>query len=220
MKIIIVGAGDTGWSVLSSLREQGGDDIVVVDVDEDRCDLVSTEFDVLVLEGDGTDPALLDKAQIGEADALVATTGSDPLNTVVAMLGRQAGVETVVVKLEGAGLRSACREIGVTAIVSPAISTAAEIHGTLRGVRYLDFSVAARGELRLDDLGCESIGGETIASLDLPDNVLVVAVLREDEPVFPSPDLELETSDRLLALVEGEEALESLRDRLTADEED
>lgn len=220
MRIIIVGAGDTGWSLLSSLREQGGDDVVVIDGDEARCERVSEEFDVLVLEGDGTEPSLLEKAKIAEADALVATTGSDPLNTVVAMLGRQFDVETVIVRLDSTGLRSACRRIGVTRIVSPALSTAAEIHATLRGTRHLDFSQIARGDLRMTDFEVGSAAGGTVADLDLPDGVLVVARLRDEEPQFPSPDLKLEDGDRLLFLVDGDDVVDELEELLTTDEDD
>lgn len=214
MRIVIAGAGDTGWSLLASLREEGGDDVVVIDTDPDRCERVADEFDVLVLEGDATDPALLGKAKVADADALVATTGSDALNTVVAMLGRQFGVETIVVKLEGPGLRSACQEIGVSRIASPALSTAAEIHATLRGAHYLDFSVAARGDLRLTDLEAGTLVGSRVDELDLPAGVLVVAVMRDDEPLFPDTGLDIEDSDRLLFLVRGEDALDELETRL------
>jgi trk system potassium uptake protein TrkA len=218
MRIIIVGAGDTGWSLLSSLREQGGDDIAVIDTDETRCDQLAKEFDALVLHGDGSEPALLDKAKIQEADALVATTGSDALNTVVAMLGRQSGVAKVVVKLEGPGLRAACQEIGVDRIVSPALSAAAEIHGTLRGVHQLDFSMAARGDLRLAEIESGKAAGCSIEDLDLPEKTLVVAVLKDDEPVFPSPGVEIEEHDRLLVLGAGEKRLDELRERLRGEE--
>lgn len=218
MRIIIAGAGDTGWSLLSSLREQGGDDIVVIDADEGRSDEVANEFDALVLHGDGTEPALLEKAKVEEADALVATTGSDALNTVVAMLGRQNGVETIVVKLEGPGLRPACNEIGVTRIVSPALSAAAEIHATLRGMHHLDFSVAARGNLRLANVEAGVGAGSILDELDLPEKALVVAVLRDDEPLFPEANLELRQKDLLLILVADQDVLDEVRERLREEE--
>lgn len=214
MRIIIVGAGDIGWSLMASLREQGRDDVVVIDSDEKRCEQVAAEFDALVLTGDGTAPEMLAKAKIGDADALVATTGSDPINTVVAMLGRQNDVETIIVKLKGAGLRPACQEIGVSRIVSPSISAAAEIHSMLGGTRRLDFSVAARGDLRLADLDVGEAAGGALDRLDLPEEALVVAVLRNDEAVFPRHDLKLHEGDVLLVLVADESALDEVRDQV------
>ena len=220
MRIVIVGAGDTGEALLGSLAKQGGDEIAVIDVDDARCDRMAEAFDALVLHGDGTDPELLEKANIEEADALVAATGSDALNTVIVMLGRQAGVETIIAKLEGTGLRAACSEIGVTRIVSPAVSAAAEIHATLRGMTRLDFSVAARGPHRLSDVEVGRAAGDRLGELELPDGVLVVSVVRGEESLFPRDDLELTESDSLFVLVEDEDALDELRSAFAEDDDD
>jgi trk system potassium uptake protein TrkA len=133
MRIIIVGAGDTGIDLARKLGDRENVDLVIIDTDEKRCDLASNELNALVLKGDGTDPEILKQAQISEADVLVALTGSDPLNTVVSMLGRRFDVKKIMVKLNGLALRSACQSIGVYKIITPKISTADEILALLRG---------------------------------------------------------------------------------------
>lgn len=144
MKIIIVGIGDVGLELVEQLIKQEDNELVLIDTDEEHCDELAEKTDALVLQGDGTDPEILKKAQISEADALVATTGSDPLNTVIAMLGSRFEVEKIIVRLKGLGLRSACQEIGVSKIISPQIAAAAEILSTLYGPERVDFSLLAR----------------------------------------------------------------------------
>jgi Trk K+ transport system NAD-binding subunit len=47
-----------------------------------------------------------------------------------------------------------------------------------------------------------------------PEKALVVAVLRDDEPLFPEADLELRQKDLLLILVADQEVLDEVRERL------
>lgn len=202
--------GEIGLEVAKSLVSEGNHDVVLVDRDGELCTKISEELDALVIEGDGTQPEILQKAQIESADALVATTDSDPINTVVAILGRQFGVETVIVKLIGLGLRAACQEIGVSKIIAPAFTAAAEIRDALTGFSRLDFSVVSqRGGLHFVDIEASGVAGITVGDLELPSSCHVVALLRDERLRLPSPDLKIEVSDVLLMLVKGDAGREA-----------
>ena len=217
MRIVIVGAGDIGRELAENLIRRGGNEVVLIEADEKRCEQLAAELDALVLCGDGTDPELLKKARLEEADALVATTDSDAINTVIAMLGHRMGVENIVVKLNDVGLRAACREIGVKKIIAPKISAAAEIFASLYGFDRLDFSLVVRGGLQLTEIevGPAAVG-RRLGELDLPKGALVVAVLRGERARVPRGETKLEEGDVLLVLGEDEGALERVRALLTA----
>ncbi len=87
MRVIIVGIGEIGLQLANLLARRGDNELVLIDRDPDRADEISNSLDALVLRGDGSNPEILEKAQVGEADALVAATGSDQINTVIALLG-------------------------------------------------------------------------------------------------------------------------------------
>lgn len=219
MRVVIVGVGYIGHELAANLSHRGNVELVLVDVDEGRCEELAGELDALVLHGDGTDPEILKKARVAEADALVATTGSDATNTVIAMLGNRMGVPQVIVQLDGVGLRAACREIGVSKIIAPKISAAAEILGALYGFDRLDFSLVMRGGLRLVELSADGAPGKRIAELDLPEGALVVAVLRGDDVLVPRGQTKLQEGDVLLVLVESGSVLDRVRKLLTPPEE-
>ena len=80
MKIIVVGLGPLGKRLAEELSGKRGVELVLLDRDEAVCKAAAERYDALVLQGDGTDPELLAKAGAGEAQALVAATGSDALN--------------------------------------------------------------------------------------------------------------------------------------------
>lgn len=214
MRVIIVGGGDIGRELAKNLVHRGNDEIVIIEVDEKRCEQLAGELDALILHGDGTNPEMLQKARLTEADALVAATGSDALNTVIVMLGHRFGVEKIIVKLNEFGLRAACQEIGVSKIIAPKIAASAEILAALHGLDRLDFSLVVGGGLRLVELDAGGAHGNMIADIKKPDNVVIVALIRDQQALLPLPHTKLMEGDVLLALIENEAALEKMKRQL------
>jgi trk system potassium uptake protein len=212
MRILIVGIGETGHELARILVQRPQTELVLIDIDDDLCQKLSGELDALVISGDGSDPQILKKGQIDIASALVATTGSDAINTVIAMLGKQLDVQKVIVKLKGFGLRSACREIGVTRIISPQMSAAAEIISVLHGFDKVNFSLLSAGGLRLADIKVSEGEKKRISELDLPDGTLIVGIMRESRLYFPRPDFKLQSQDFLLILLERDQLLKKTQE--------
>src|SRR3970282_1833488 len=80
VRVIIVGAGAIGRVLAENLTQRPDNEVVLIDTDKERCEEVSGQLDALVLHGDGTHPEILEKARVREADALVATPGSEALH--------------------------------------------------------------------------------------------------------------------------------------------
>jgi trk system potassium uptake protein TrkA len=211
MRVIIVGMGQVGSQLARELSQRKAVELVLIDADPERCRTLAEELDALVLEGDGTDPELLKKADVKKADALVAATQSDALNTVVAMLGKQFSVETIIVKLDEIGLRTACQEIGVSHIISPKISAVTEIISVLYGYNVLDFSLLIKGGVRLGELRAGGMAGRRIDEIEFPQGALVIAVFRDDQIVVPEGPTRIQEDDRLLIIAENEKVLGDVR---------
>jgi trk system potassium uptake protein TrkA len=218
VKVVVVGGGDTGAELVEMLLKSGEDEVVVVESDKARCDELAGTLDALVLQGDGTHPELLQKAGVGEGAALVAATGSDALNTVIALLGHRLGAERVVVRLDDLGLRPACREMGVTEIVAPRLAAAARMLAAVRGLHRLDLSLVARGGLRLVELPARAWAGRAVEDCPMPSGCLAVAAVRNQGVLLASRTLELEQGDTLMLLVESDQAEERLGRELTPPE--
>jgi trk system potassium uptake protein TrkA len=206
MRVVIVGVGDVGRELAEYLTRRGGNQLVLVDSDESRCEHLAGEIDALVLHGDGANPEILRKAQLQEADALVATTGSDATNTVIAMLGHNQHVTTIIVKLNDAWLRAACRELGVTKIVTPKISAAAQILAALYGFDRMDFSLGAPSGMQMVEVSVKEGYEKRLSDLGMPEDALVVGVLRGRQVLFPDQHARVEKEDVLITLVKNEGA--------------
>jgi trk system potassium uptake protein TrkA len=211
MRVIIVGMGHVGSQLARELSQRKAMELVLIDSDPEKCNALAEELDALVLEGDGTAPELLKKAGVKEADVLVAAIDSDALNTVVAMLGKQFSVPTIIVKLDEVGLRTACQEIGVSHIISPKISAVTEIISVLYGYNVLDFSMLIKGGVRLAELRAGKMAGQRLMEIDFPQGTLVIAVFRDEGVVVPAGQTRIMEDDRLLVIAEDEKKLDAAR---------
>lgn len=216
MRVLIAGAGLLGRQLVTDLTATGGRELVVVERDEARCDELADAVDALIIHGDAADPEILQKAQIDRADALVAATGSDAVNTVIAMLAHRFGVDKIVVRLSSNALRGALDEIGVTDVVTPTMAAAAMIDTALQGIERRDLALLAEGGLELAEI---QVGGEAdgqaISEVGVPDGALVVAVLHSDTASLAKADTQLREGDVILVVAESEDVAEKTRRRLS-----
>lgn len=204
MRVIIVGLGDVGTQLAEDLTTQKGFELVLIDQDEDKCETLSGEFDALVLNGDGTEPELLESAGAKEADALIATTESDALNMIVAVLGKKFSVPRVVAKLNKTSLRTTARELGVDHVVSPKLSAASEISSLLHGYDVLDFSLLVRGGARLVEISPGKMANKSIEEIHLPEGTLVTSIFRNGAAIIPKGETKLRRDDILVIISESE----------------
>ena len=58
MRIVLVGAGEVGYSVAKNLSEDGHN-IVVIEENEERANRVDNDLDVIVVRGNGARPSVL-----------------------------------------------------------------------------------------------------------------------------------------------------------------
>jgi trk system potassium uptake protein TrkA len=81
MKIIILGAGQVGSSVATSLASEAND-ITLVDVDGNRLREMQDSLDLRTIVGHAAHPAVLKRAGAEDADMVLAVTNSDEVNMV------------------------------------------------------------------------------------------------------------------------------------------
>ncbi len=82
MKIVIVGAGNVGYTLASTLSSSGHD-VVVIESREEYAQQLENEIDVQVVIGNGSRPSVLAEAGITEGssvDFLIACSNKDEVN--------------------------------------------------------------------------------------------------------------------------------------------
>ena len=81
MKVIIIGAGFTGTELAKRLISEG-QDVVLIDKDEETIRHASNRLDCMLLQANGNNLNVLEEVGIETADFLVALTESDELNMI------------------------------------------------------------------------------------------------------------------------------------------
>ncbi len=85
MNIIICGAGRVGFTISKLLSEQNHS-ITVIDQSSDDIQKINETLDVKAIVGKATSPAILEKANISEADMIIAVTRNDEINMLICQI--------------------------------------------------------------------------------------------------------------------------------------
>ncbi|MBE6779106.1 MAG: Trk system potassium transporter TrkA [Ruminococcaceae bacterium] len=98
MKIIVVGCGKIGLTIIKSLVAEGHD-VTVVESDPRLLEEVTNIHDVMGVCGNGVDCETLAEAGVDKTDLLVAVTGSDEQNMLSCFVGRRMGAKETIARI-------------------------------------------------------------------------------------------------------------------------
>jgi trk system potassium uptake protein TrkA len=133
--IIIVGCGRLG-SLLASTLSSKSRSVVVIDCLESSFDGLSLNFTGFSLAGDAAELAVLRAAKIDQADCLLAVTGNDNLNLMVAQLAKILfKVPTVLVRLIDPEREAIYRDFGLVTISPTQLAVQAFIQTLEQGTQ-------------------------------------------------------------------------------------
>jgi len=204
MYIVIVGAGQIGTPLIEMATRQGNE-VAVVEYNQERADAAANEFDCLVLNDDATVKDTLRDAGAEDADALISTTDQDATNIMVCLLANEIGIPAVVSVVHNPDHMSVFRQIGVETIENPQRLIAEYLYRAVKRPSVIDLMRLGGGaevfEIGVDDYA--PIAGKTIQEAAnkglIPDHVLIIAIEQstEDSPITPKGDTVIEGGDIL-----------------------
>jgi len=208
MRILIVGGGKTGYFLADRLRENN--EVVLVEQRPERVEFLRAALpDVDTIEGDACEPEVLESAGAGTAGLIVATTGDDEDNLVVAMLTKAQDGGRVYARVNHPRNQWLFDHASG---VDVAVSAPALFYGLIRKDLALG-DVVTLLDLQADDVSVQEIRlpetassvGASLAQVALPKNVTVMAILAAGGGVRAARgDTVLGAGDQLLLLAEGE----------------
>lgn len=215
MRVVIVGAGSVGRSIARELLHNGHQ---VLLIDRDASDTEAARVsDASWLLADACEISTLEEAGLAECDVVVAATGDDKVNLVVSLLAKtEFGIPRTVARVNNPKNEWMFDEAwGVDVAVStPRLMTALVEEAVSVGdlVRIFEFQQghAVMVEITLPD---ESpYAGVRLGDVPLPDDTVIVTIIRDGRPIPPTRDDTIEIDDELLFVTtpEHEDELESL----------
>ena len=87
MRILIAGGGQVGALIAGRLTREGNE-VVIVEKDEERCSQLEEALDAKVVQGSGAGVLTLREAGLGSAEMLIAVTSSDEINVLACLIAQ------------------------------------------------------------------------------------------------------------------------------------
>lgn len=212
MYIVIVGAGRVGFNLASKLV-QDNHTVTVIEKDRVRCEGISQNLNALVINGDGCEPRFMEDAEVGRADVIAAVTADDEDNLVICQLAKEVfGVRRTVARVNNPKNEHIFSELGVDVPVNATKIIAKIIEEESSFEDFITLMTFKRGKLALVrvDLTKESpVIDKAIKEISLPENSVLVSILRGDTIIVPKGDTILKGGDDIVALtsIENEQQL-------------
>jgi len=95
---VIFGGGELGKRFVEKLLENDWR-VTVIDEDPEVCKEIVEKYGVRAINGDGTDPEILEEAEIEKADVYILTTSNEEKNILSSFLAREKKVGRIIIRL-------------------------------------------------------------------------------------------------------------------------
>ena len=203
LKIIIVGCGKVGTTLVEQLSKEGHD-IIIIDKNAKKVQEIANIYDIMGIVGNGASYSVQMDAGIEDTDLIISVTESDELNLLCCTVAKQVGdcaaiarVRTPDYSKEAGYLRE---KLGLAMIINPELEAAREAARILFLPSALEVNSFAHGQAELIKFAIPAgniLDGLQIAELrgKIETNILVCGVERDGEVHIPSGDFILQQGD-------------------------
>jgi len=202
MYIVVVGGGRIGFN-LSKLLVKAGHEVTVIEKERERSNFIANEIDALVLNEDGTTIKALEEANIEDAYALVALTKRDEINLMACLLAKDYGVPVVVARISDPENSEVFRKLGVSAVVSPELTTAIHIEKLIMRPDVIDLTVVAKGQAEILEMIVSEnspVVGKKLKDISPRDFVVIAVYNKGGDLTIPKGNTQLNEGNRVLVL--------------------
>jgi len=205
MKIVVIGMGKIGTSIIESLAGEEND-LTAVDTNARVIDDLVNTYDVLGIVGNGANYDVQMDAGVPGADLIIAASASDEINMLCCLVAKKLGASHAIARIRDPEYSRQfgflLDTMGLDMVVNPEYETAAEISRNLRYPAAVKIDTFSRGRIELVEYHITEkslLNGLTLSGIaqKIRTRILVCAVQREGEVIIPSGDFALRAGDKI-----------------------
>ncbi|PEN09345.1 hypothetical protein CRI93_01035 [Longimonas halophila] len=209
MNLLIIGGGSQGRNIADRLLKQdefrmvfrsSEYQITFIEQDEATCESLEQRYNVPIYQGDGAKQEILEQVEPHKMDVAIAATNSDERNTIMALQAKRMGIERVIAIARDPDYVSLMEDSGITCISAP-YATAAMVENFLDRPGVADLFEIESGIASLIDMEVPVNGkvvGRMIQDIDIPEQCVVAAIIRDDNFVVPRGRTEVRSGDHVV----------------------
>lgn len=200
MHIIIIGGGSVGLHIAQKLIEKK-QSVILVEQEEERIKYLRDRVDTNIVQGNGANVDVLEKANIRRASMVIALMKNDDANIVACMLAKtfSSSITTMArvrnpesagsIDIDTYGLTQ--KQVGLDVIISPEKAVAEELLKTILFPDVDEVEYFAKEDVKMIGKVISrksQLNGMRIGDLKLPMDTRIVAMTRENGNfIFPAP---------------------------------
>lgn len=206
MKIIIVGGGKIGATLIESLVNEGHD-ITLIDRDQKIIDEISNIYDVMCVCGNAVDNDTLNEAQVSKAELLISVTDSDEINMLICFIAKKMGVGNTVARIRNPEfndkrMAQLKQYLDISLIINPELLAAQEIFNILKLPAAVNIETFSRRNFSMIELVIKEgshLDGKSLIELRKKYNLnfLISVVKRENDIYIPDGNFVLKCGDHI-----------------------
>jgi trk system potassium uptake protein TrkA len=208
-QVVIAGGGETAEAVALGLAKSVRS-IRIIESSRSRAeDLAARYPDYDIVHGDSTDISVLNSERVRNARAFIALTGHDEKNLMACLLGQELGIPKITALVQKSETSSLWRKVGLVDVISPRILAAERIQSYIDNdyeAHILSFESGAAQFMHRRIAAQSAAAGQRLAEIEIPQGLIVAAVLRDGKATVPRGDYKLEIGDEVILFVLQSEA--------------
>lgn len=204
MYAIVVGGGKVGLNLARELMQKGNE-VTLIEASRRRYQILEPQLEHVVHLGDGTELWVLERAGIARADMVIAVTGDDEDNIIIAQVAREKyGRDKIISRCNNIRNMEHFDLLGIKPVVS----------STDLILRLIEHEVPQYGLVHLLKLQAEdleiievevsvgsSAAGKTVEEVEMPEGSLLIAILRDGTGFVPRGDTPIRAGDEVLLVL-------------------
>lgn len=206
MKIIIVGGGKIGSTLVGNLEAEGHD-ITVIDQDQKIIDEISNIYDVMCVCGNAVDNDTLNEAEVSNAELLISVTDSDEINMLICFIAKKMGAAHTVARMRNPEYNDkrmiqVKQYLDMSLTINPEFLAAQEIFNILKLPAAINIETFSRRNFSMIELLLKD--GSHLDGMNLIDlrkkynlNFLISVVKRGEEIYIPDGNFVLKCGDHI-----------------------
>ena len=219
LKIIIVGAGKVGTTLVAQLSREGHD-ITIVDLDASKVNDITSTYDVMGCVGNGASYLTQVEAGVKDANLIIAVTDSDELNLLCCTIAKRFSDCAAISRLRNPDYSREANylrdQLGLSMIINPDLEAAKVMARTIYLSTALEVRSFAHGQAIIAKIKIPEnniLDKMTIADLGakITNDILICGVEREGNVVIPGGSFELKTGDSISVVATRKDLLAFLK---------
>ncbi|MDC1112305.1 Trk system potassium transporter TrkA [Candidatus Pelagibacter sp.] len=211
-KILIIGGGNIGFNLAKNIEETLETvRVKIVEKNKDRAEYLAKELnDTIVINGDGLDEEVLQEANLDEAETVLAITNDDEDNLMVSILVEKFAKDqkniddkrtmALINKPNYSLLQSSLK---IDDLIDPRMNTVSSILKHVHKGTIENAYTISNGEyevIEAEIIETSELINKELKNSNLPDEVRIGAVLRNDKVIIPRSSFIFQKDDRVVFL--------------------